>query len=176
MPDLLKYLNTPEPAQLGPGGRPGTQSREALERGVTPLLAASGYPEEAQQLIRALILLWHDYLEPAHELAQQVDTADGAFVHGIMHRREPDFGNASYWFRRVGPHPAYEHIAARAQELLRSGAEPELVARLVPQGRWDPFGFINACEAVGASEAAVRLLREVQRIEFEELLKALQTA
>jgi hypothetical protein len=38
----------------------------------------------------------------AHELAQAVDDADGAWVHAHLHRVEGDLGNAGYWYRRAG--------------------------------------------------------------------------
>ena len=38
----------------------------------------------------------------AHEIAQSVETADGAWVHGYLHRKEGDHGNADYWYRRAG--------------------------------------------------------------------------
>ena len=168
--DFAQFLNTAEPAHLGPGGRHGTLSRETLEKQLAPLLEASTLPENNQQLIRALVLLWHDHLDAAHRLAQDVDNADGAFVHGIMHRREPDFGNAAYWFRRVGPHPAFPELATSVK------ARSELtIKNLTPKGAWDPFEFISACEAASTkSDADQRALREVQKLEFEVLLAYLQ--
>ncbi|HZR21359.1 MAG TPA: hypothetical protein VFE51_29020 [Verrucomicrobiae bacterium] len=176
-PEFKRFLQTTELAELGPNRRAGTESAEKLEEQLTPLLKAAGLGEEKQQLIRALILLWHDHLEAAHHLAQEIDNPDGAFVHGIMHRREPDFGNAGYWFRRVGRHPAYARLAERAHETLRPSSEPALAAKLIRGGQWDPFGFIDACEAAAARPATTQsLLKQVQRIEFEELLDSLLRA
>jgi hypothetical protein len=69
--------------------------RAAVDRG-TPL------GDETPALIRAL---WHDATgdwEGAHRVAQDVDTADGAWVHAYLHRKEGDIGNAGYWYRRAG--------------------------------------------------------------------------
>ena len=59
-------------------------------------------PPALPPLLRAL---WHDAKgdwEEAHRLAQDVDTKDGAWVHGYLHRKEGDVGNARYWYRRAG--------------------------------------------------------------------------
>lgn len=173
--NLKQFLATAEPADLGPGPRPGVQSQEALEKQLEPLLQSSDLSREPRELIRALILLWHDHLDAAHTIAQGFDTADGAFVHGIMHRREPDYGNAAYWFRRVGRHPAYLEIALQVAPLLTSAAEPNLTATLIRDRVWDSFAFIDACEKASAGpESPKRLLREIQRIETVALLAALR--
>ncbi|MCS6775534.1 MAG: hypothetical protein RMJ43_06020 [Chloroherpetonaceae bacterium] len=49
--------------------------------------------------------LYVDDLERSHTVSQKIDTPTGAFWHGIMHRREGDFGNSRYWFRRAAGHP-----------------------------------------------------------------------
>ena len=57
--------------------------------GLTPLLSA----------------MWHDAhgdWDQAHRLAQDVNTADGAWVHAYLHRREGDADNARYWYQRAG--------------------------------------------------------------------------
>ena len=59
-------------------------------------------PDSAPVLIRAL---WHDALgdwDKAHAVAQDVETADGSWVHAYLHRKEGDLGNAGYWYRRAG--------------------------------------------------------------------------
>ena len=41
----------------------------------------------------------------AHEIAQEIDSPDAAWVHAYLHRKEGDQGNAGYWYRRAGkPH------------------------------------------------------------------------
>jgi hypothetical protein len=45
--------------------------------------------------------------ERAHEVAQEIESADGAWVHAHLHRVEGDRMNAGYWYRRAGrPMPA----------------------------------------------------------------------
>src|SRR5947209_1350888 len=163
--DLSHFLATDELAGLGPGPRASVQPQPLLEEQVQTLLKPSGLSHEHQELILALVLLWHDHLDAAHVIAQNVEGPDGAFVHGIMHRREPDFGNAAYWFRRVGRHGAFGTIATQAGALL-SGSRPELATKLVPDGNWDPFAFIEACSRAKGAEPEQRLLRQIQRIEF----------
>ena len=70
--------------------------------------------------------LWHDARgdwDRAHRIAQDIDAADGSWVHAYLHRKEGDLSNAGYWYRRAGrPRPSvpldeeWEQIAG---ELLR---------------------------------------------------------
>lgn len=55
--------------------------------------------------LRAALWLYVDELDRSHSISQGIGDATGSFWHGIMHRREGDFGNAHYWFHRVGAHP-----------------------------------------------------------------------
>ena len=57
-----------------------------------------GLPPLAQALWWEARGDWHR----AHEIAQEIDTADAALVHAYLHRREGDAGNAAYWYRRAG--------------------------------------------------------------------------
>ncbi len=165
-------LATPEPPELGPGPRPGVQSELELTEKLQEFFRAGKLPAEKQELVRALVFLWHDHLESAHVIAQDIDTVDGAFVHAIVHRREPDYGNAKYWFRRVGKHPAFGELSSGVGSLLEQRGNRDLGQLLLPNGQWDPFAFVDACEQVKRKATHDEaLLREIQRIETENLLE-----
>ena len=60
---------------------------------------------DGKEFTGALLALWWDAKgdwERAHEIAQDVSGADGAWVHAYLHRKEGDLGNAAYWYRRAG--------------------------------------------------------------------------
>lgn len=57
---------------------------------------------DGRSLNGALLALWWDARgdwAKAHEVAQDVESADGAWVHAYLHRKEGDMGNAAYWYR-----------------------------------------------------------------------------
>jgi len=60
--------------------------------------------------LAAGLWLYVDELDRSHEFSQGLKDSTGAFWHGIMHRREGDFGNSHYWFNNTGHHPAMELI------------------------------------------------------------------
>ena len=167
-------LATPEPPELGPGPRAGVQSVARVTEMVGSLVETTKLAPDAGELIRALILLWHDHLEEAHHIAQSIETADGSLVHGIMHRREPDYGNARYWFHRAGRHRSFVELGRRAAASLVEKGEDALRKKLAPQDEWDAVAFVDACEEAARAPGRRQrnpLLRELQRIETETLLE-----
>lgn len=113
--------------------------------------------------------LYHDFLDESHRLSQEIETPTGSFWHGIMHRREGDYDNAKYWFRRVGEHPAFAPLHAAARAALPTAAPREL-RTLVDAPRWDPYRFIDLCQAAcsGRSDLAAGC-RGVQACEWRAL-------
>jgi hypothetical protein len=136
---------------LGPERRPGMASVRELEQTIAGFYAGRDTDSVEKDLVRAIVLLWHDHLAESHSISQNIPTAEGSYVHGIMHRREPDYGNAGYWFRRVGKHPIFGKLAAVAG-----------------QKDWDPFAFIAAVEQA-RERHDVEAQRHLQSLQAEEM-------
>src|SRR5260370_9061996 len=152
---LKKFLATPEPAELGPGPRAHVVPVAELQAEIDRALDAGKVPRLAGRLTRATRLLWHDHLDAAHALAQEIESADGSYVHAIMHRREPDYGNAKYWFRRVGAHACFPELAAKTAALLQIQDAAGLVVKLAgARNRGEPFSFISQCQAAPRETAS----------------------
>lgn len=86
-------------------------------------------------------------LDASHEISQSDHSPEGSFWHGIMHRREGDFSNAKYWFRRVGRH--------------------EVLERLAHSDYGDPYRFVDRCEQV--TDATTQSLLSLQWLEWQYL-------
>jgi len=60
---------------------------------------------EPVRLSPPLRALWQDTAgnwEAAHRLVQDEETAEAAWVHAYLHRKEGDDANAGYWYSRAG--------------------------------------------------------------------------
>jgi hypothetical protein len=110
--------------------------------------------------------LYFSCFEEAHELASGSQTPECELWHAILHRREPDSGNAAYWFRKVGTHPTFSAIARAANDILKRIPSAEFRV-----GKWDPFDFIAFCERArsqpGSSQEIAAM--EIQRAEWQIL-------
>jgi hypothetical protein len=113
------------------------------------------------------LYLYFSCREEAHDVAQSDSSADGSYWHAIVHRQEPDAGNAGYWFRRVGAHPVFPALVEAAQSIR--AAHPE--SRLNLSGAWDPFAFIDICERARLTPGSEleRVALEIQRAEWQLL-------
>ncbi|HEX5444527.1 MAG TPA: hypothetical protein VFW87_11880, partial [Pirellulales bacterium] len=156
-------LTPPRLNELGPG-EPNESAREQLaalspERLCAPHLVRD---RSAANACLAGLWLYHDFLDPSHELSQELSTVEGSYWHGILHRREPDYGNAKYWFRRVGQHAIGLPLAAAARALVVENALDDASRFLASQTTWDHFRFVDLCEAAATGRAAAGLCRQIQ--------------
>ena len=167
--DLSKSLNaifnTPSLPSLGPERRADALALDACRNQIEAAITSAGIPFGSANLIRSAGLLWHDHLDASHTLSQDIRSSDGSFLHGIMHRREPDYPNAKYWFNRVGTHDAFPEIFNGAKTILSGTSLAHLV-----KSEWDPFALVDSVSQAGSSSAEYELLQQVQQIELEVLL------
>ena len=140
-----------------PWRRDTCSSPEALAR-LRATNAAALFPTaRAPEAALAGLHLYFSCLEECHTLAQDIATAEGSYWHAIMHRQEPDPGNAGYWFRRVGAHPIFPALRDAAARLgYAAGAQ------------WDPLAFIDACERRAAEAPAPREEGVALRVQLAE--------
>lgn len=133
----------------------GAKPRDLFKNSAAPAAALAG------------LWLYFSCFEEAHQIAQDITSADGSLWHAILHRQEPDSGNSAYWFRQTGAHPIYPALVKRTVEIIARHSEAEFR----PSVNWDPYGFILLCERArqqpdSPSEAAAL---EIQRAEWQLL-------
>ncbi len=87
---------------------------EAFEASLREHLPPPSLPALAQALWWETKGDW----DRAHTVAQDVDDAQGAWVHAYLHRREGDPGNAAYWYRRAGRSPSREPLDRERTAIL----------------------------------------------------------
>ncbi len=118
---------------------------------------------------RAGLWLLFDFLDESHAISQDIHTPEGSYWHALMHRREKDFSNSKYWFRRVGDHAIFEPLRRAARDL--AGESPHPSARfLKTKSDWDPFAFVDLCEAsLSGRSPCEALCRGVQQCEWRLL-------
>ena len=79
--------------------------------------------EAPEHLPLALQALWHDARgdwDRAHQIAQDIDTSEGAWVHAYLHRKEGDLSNARYWYRRAGRPESHEDLDREWEKISQS--------------------------------------------------------
>lgn len=132
-----------------------TSVKELFPSARAPLAAMSG------------LYLYFSCCVEAHEIAQSDESSDGSYWHAIVHRQEPDAGNSSYWFRRVGRHPVFTELREAAQEIAHS--HPGAGLEFSPA--WNPFAFVQVCENARYQPGSEleRAALEIQRAEWQLL-------
>jgi len=168
-------LATPEFPDLGSGPRCGVLPEVTLEIRLLELTREYNLPIPVAELLTATALLYHDNHDPAHNLVEDRGDRDACLIHALLHRREPDYWNAAYWFRRVSGHPIY---ALATPAVIRAAQTPEarsVLERLTLSGNLDPLALVQECERMAKrpDAQAIAYLRQVQHLEFAALVEHL---
>ncbi len=156
---------------LGPGH--ARESHRAKLAALSPAELVSPRPLRNREMglacLAGLWLRW-DFLTESHELSQQLETVEGSYWHAIMHRREPDYENAKYWFRRVGQHPIFPALAAAGGSSAPNQADrgPAYNVNL-DKSHWDPFAFVDACRVAAGGRGDAKRCQQLQQREWELL-------
>jgi len=80
-----------------------------------------GAPAPPAGLPEHLQALWyagrHDW-DMAHNIAQDIHSETGSWIHAHLHRQEGDESNAAYWYRRAGKPLPRTSITEEWQEIV----------------------------------------------------------
>jgi hypothetical protein len=169
-PNVRSLLNGVLPP-LGPGV-PDESKRPLLEALDERALLGGRQPADRTMAACCLSGLWllHGFLDESHRISQGIGTCDGSYWHGVMHRREPDYWNSKYWFRRVGNHPVFEDLCREARRATAGYSLTPRAQFLASQRTWDPFGFVDLCESAEHGDSPDHsLCVEVAHLEWQLL-------
>jgi hypothetical protein len=156
--------------ELGPGS-PNLAMRAQLQQ-LDRDLPAKARDRDFALACLAGLWLYHDFQDESHALSQDLHTAEGSYWHGILHRREPDYWNAKYWFRRVPTHAIHAELGKDAANLAKDAGAPTGSEFLLRQKTWDAAAFVDLCEsAARGSETLALLCRRIQQVEWQRLFE-----
>lgn len=170
-PVIASLLAETRVPPLGPGEENLAMRDRLAGAGIDELFAHTRVVDRSMaEACLSGLWLYHDFLDESHTISQSISSSTGSYWHGIMHRREPDFGNSAYWFRRVGSHPIFPDLADAAREVAGSTQGLKEAAGLRDVGSWDPFAFIDLCQTCYHAPGPDQdLCRQVGLVEWQLL-------
>ena len=62
---------------------------------------SSSAPPAVSETLKAMWFDGKGDWEQAHNVAQDIHTLEGSWIHAYLHRKEGDAGNAAYWYSRA---------------------------------------------------------------------------
>ncbi len=157
-PRALAVIEAAPSPGLGaaPKCRATRQAIESLVADQTSICESNGNCENEKLALSALWLLAGE-LDRSHSLSQAVEATSGSYWHGIMHRREGDFWNSKYWFRRVGAHPVLQQLAERIAVDRKSLESQGLDCRGLVGADTVAEALVDLCQAAVTEKSEISL-------------------
>lgn len=87
-------------------------------------LQADKPPEGLSLALKALWYAEKGDWDRAHQVAQDDQSADGSWVHALLHKEEGDIGNAKYWYRLAGRSMPGLSVADERRAMIRELLAP----------------------------------------------------
>jgi hypothetical protein len=81
-------------------------------------LSQGSPPENLSPLLKALWFDGKGDWTSSHDIAQDVHTAQGSWIHAYLHRKEGDLANAGYWYSRAGKPVSKQSLDEEWTELV----------------------------------------------------------
>ncbi|NQZ69083.1 MAG: hypothetical protein HRT89_13550 [Lentisphaeria bacterium] len=155
---IIETLLNREPAPLVPEAA----WNKDLNEQIAQLKPQDGVDHTTWSTAVAGLYLWNDDIHKSHDICQDLPSSTGSYWHAIMHRREPDYPNSKYWFRKVDTHPVYSKVR---EEVLKLTVNDDTLLNAI-QEEWDSYAFVDSCE----QKADMEFLQAVQELEIVLLL------
>jgi hypothetical protein len=76
-------------------------------------------PENLNDLLKAIWFDGKGNWTASHDVAQEIHTKEGSWIHAYLHRKEGDLGNATYWYSKAGKPVAKVSLDEEWEQLVR---------------------------------------------------------
>jgi hypothetical protein len=74
-------------------------------------------------LTEGLQAMWYDAKgdwNKAHDIAQEIHSKEGSWIHAYLHRKEGDAGNAAYWYHRASQPVCKTSLAQEWEDIVKA--------------------------------------------------------
>ena len=139
------------------------KANESVRSELATLDSSSSAESDYYRCCVSAVWLFQNFLDESHSISQEIHSAEGSYLHGIMHRREGDYSNAKYWFRKAGLEGFFEILESWIAE------DPTIEESIKQQfALFDPFRLVDAVESNRDSTESL------ERLTYLELLAVTQ--
>ncbi|RYY21826.1 MAG: hypothetical protein EOO04_17390 [Chitinophagaceae bacterium] len=78
------------------------------------------FPGSVGLPLQAMWFAGKNQWEDAHNIAQDIHTPDGSWIHAYLHRLEGDTANAGYWYRKAGKSYPTESLTDEWETIVKA--------------------------------------------------------